>query len=238
MSNGSTTTWSTPFSDEDRLAFIDDVAEDPAFGEAANIEEVTLHWDVDFLETDIGSINQELIVDIMVEAAAALDNSFETRMTQDPRLDGSNKVPGAMRILVGGVGARCSIAVTDALLASVVGVDIVQVATTAIQNALDESILRFTNGSVRRFENTGDETFSYGASRTATAQGLSLIEGEEAFWATGNLVFKDRGWKRLKPFEVGVDQQMSFEHIVNRATAWPTGFRVRYMLPSLIARVK
>jgi hypothetical protein len=116
------------------------------------------------------------------------------------------------------------------------GVVTAQANMSAIQEAMDESIISLKNGAVRRFRATGDECFSYGSWRrvpTVIANSTGPVN-----YANGTQLGKDRGWKKLKPFELGVDQQIDFLHVINRQSNWPAAFRVRYMLATIIARVK
>ena len=219
--------WTSPIGEGDRISFLDKARDfgarmgvDP---DSVNVEEVTFSYNVDWLTTDFNSsAGSPFEKKILQAAALATDAGSIIRRTQDPILDGTSRLPGDMMIGIFGFGARYR-ASFAALTAATAAPNI-----AAIQAALDESSFVCQQGALRRFEVVGDEFMSYG----------SGPQGQVAGTVETEVTFKDRGWRQLKPVILGKEQQLRLSHFVNRTTAWPAAFTVRYMMPALIARVK
>lgn len=219
--------WSSPIGENDRLVFLDKARDfgakmgvDP---DSVNVEEVTLSFNVDWATTDFNSASATPFEKkILQAAAAAADAASVIRRTQDPILDGTSRLPGDMLIGIFGFGARYRASAAAATAATIAP------NIAAIQQALDESVFVAQQGALRRFELAGDEFMSYGSGPHGQVAGT--IETEVSI--------KDRGWRAIKPVILGKEQQLRLSHFVGRSTAWPAAFTVRYMMPSLIARVK
>jgi hypothetical protein len=233
--------FSPAFSDQDRIAFINDISVRPGFGDRANIEEVTLHWTVDGASYGTAQANQDIDIQPLLLAAAAVDSQTRTRRSQDPKIDGSGKLPGSLVILVGALGMRVDMSEliatavpfteTTKLKQTAPGLDEIN----AVTQMMEGSYLELGNGSVRRIGVTGDLCTSYGVSRAIQA----IYDSTGAAIQSGALTEKDDSFLRVKPFELGSDQQVDLHHYVHRVDALPSdAFSVRYWMHCLIARTK
>lgn len=236
-SAASSSLFAQAFSDEDRLAIIDSIAARDGFGDRANIEEVVLHWDVDGDQFVPSGSNQDTDLQPLQIAADAADKNARTRRTQDPKIDGSGKLPGSLVIIVGAVGVhvRSTMPATlGEITAGAVAAADLQ-ALQEVQDVLESSILTMGNGAIRRFELTGEEVISYGPSRALHA----VYDADSTPRFAGQVVDKSTQMIRVKPFELGDDQQVDLHHYISIPNALPTtDFRVRYALHCLIARTK
>lgn len=237
--------FSSAFSDADRLAFIDSISTRKGFGDRANIEEVTLHWVVDGTSFTAVAGNQDIDLQPLQLASAAPDSGTRTRRSQDPKIDGSGKLPGALVIMPGAFGMRVDMSeliTKPAKMTATVGPPATLDPTAAgldsinaVTQMIEGSFVELGNGSVRRFGVTGDLCATYGVSRAAQA----IYDSTSNPYLAGVLLDKNDTYLRLKPFELGTDQQIDLHHYLKRATALPsTDFSVRYWMHCLIARTK
>ena len=213
--------WDSPITEAAQERFIAEAVR--AFGTGVNIEECTLQYRNDFAVGDrAGSASSPFEAKILERASLLSDKTSINARTQDPVLDGSSRLPGDMLIGIFAVAAR--------YVASFTGATPTGINQQLIAAALDDSVLVMKQGALRRFELAGDEFMSVGIAEERS--GIAIDTDES------NAAKKDRGWRMIKPCVLGRDQQLTLSHFMNRTSDWPQTFSVRYMFPSLIARIK
>lgn len=194
------------------------------YGQAGlSLEETTLRYTTNVAVSDRNSqASSPYEFKVLERAAAEASKSSIVTRTQDPILDGSNKLPGSMMLGIFGVGARVRIA-------SAADAETQAAILLAIQGVMDASVFRITQGGSRIVELDGAEIFAWGS---GVRMDSDYDGGEYVVSPAAN----PRACRPIVPAILGSEQQLEVSIFWNRTSDFGATFDLTVAMPALIAR--